>query len=104
MFPELSATLDQIYGCSVLNNSESLGARVMLPESSIETPRASPRMTSAREFTDQTDGPTANANKDSETTRKRTNGIFDIRVNNRKTLCLNISINPNKKTPSTLCL
>jgi len=56
----------------------SFGARVIVPESSIETPRASPFMISAREFTDQIVGDEALARLQRNNRSKKTLDNFFI--------------------------
>src|SRR6476469_1978015 len=64
--PAESTALDQMYGWPVLNISLSFGARLIVPFASIDTPRASPLRTSARELTDQTCGSAALAIRQNE--------------------------------------
>src|SRR6185369_9328838 len=80
MFPAASATLDQMYGCSVLNISVSLGAKVIVPFWSIETPRASPLRTSERESTVHIEGSAACNKLENKRRERSRNRVFFIYV------------------------
>src|SRR6185436_382772 len=78
MFPAASVVLDQIYASFVSYTSVKAGARLIVPFSDIDTPRASPFTTSSCFETSQKTGPAAKAEAHRTHSAKTESHVFEI--------------------------